>query len=395
LRKKSRHHALQAGDGHTMEGPMRAVDEQQIRFAVARDGVRIAYATSGQGPPLLKAANWLSHLEFDWGSPVWRHWLHGLSERRTLIRYDERGCGLSDRDIDNFSFDSWVADLETVVEECGVPQFPLLGISQGAAVAIAYAVKHPERVTHLILCGGYGRGRLVRDRSPRMLEEAQMMLKLIELGWGRENDAFRQVFTAQFIPGGSLVQLRWFNELQRISTSPQNAVRFLMEFNRIDVMESAAKVRCPTLVLHARGDERVPFDEGRLLAAQIPGARFVPLESCNHVLLDEPAWQTFLTSVHGFLGEARAATHLAADIKSTLTARELQLLELMAAGLDNAAIASFLGLRDKTVRNHVSNIFDKISVRTRAEAIVKAREAGLGMAIAPQPGGLRTRVPTH
>ena len=350
---------------------------QHIRFATACDGVRIAYATSGSGPPLVKAANWLSHIEFDWDSPVWRHWLRDLSARRTLIRYDERGCGLSDREPRDLSFESWVGDLETVVEAAGVKRFPLLGVSQGAAVAIAYAARNPGRVTHLILYGAYGRGRLVRDPSPRQVEESQTMLKLIEIGWGRESDAFRQVFTAQFIPGGSLEQLHWFNELQRMSTSPANAARFLMEFDRIDVMATAARVRCPTVVLHARGDERVPFDEGRLLAAQIPGAQFAPLDSRNHVLLAEPAWDAFMSVVSEFIGSAPAGTD-APEAFGELTAREHELLELIARGLDNGAIAERLGLQVKTVRNHITHIFDKLGVRTRAEAIVKAREAGLG-----------------
>jgi pimeloyl-ACP methyl ester carboxylesterase/DNA-binding CsgD family transcriptional regulator len=349
--------------------------EQQIRFATALDGVRIAYATSGSGAPLVKAANWLSHIEFDWDSPVWRHWLRDLSAQHTLVRYDERGCGLSDSEVKDLSFESWVADLETVVAATGVQQFPLLGISQGAAVAVAYAARYPEKVSQLILYGAYGRGRLVRDKSPRQHEEAQMMRKLIELGWGNKSHAFRQVFTAQFIPGGSLEQLQWFNELQRVSTTPANAARFLDAFNQIDVMAEAAKVRCPTLVLHARDDERVPFDEGRLLAAQIPGARFLPLESANHILLQEPAWDVFMHAVTEFIGGPVVAPSV--DMPH-LTPRERALLDLLASGIDNSAIAASLGLQVKTVRNHITRVFDKLGVRTRAEAIVKAREAGLG-----------------
>lgn len=363
---------------------------QSIRFATARDGVRIAYATSGSGPPLVKAANWLSHLEFDWDSPVWRHWLRDLSARHTLIRYDERGCGLSDRDVADLSFQSWVSDLETVVDTVGVPSFPLLGVSQGAAVAIAYAARNPGRVSHLILYGAYGRGRLVRDPSPRQREESQTMLKIIELGWGRESDAFRQVFTAQFIPGGSLEQLHGFNELQRISASPANAARFLAEFDRVDVMAAATRVRCPTVVLHARGDQRVPFDEGRLLAAQIPGAQFVPLESRNHVLLEEPAWDELMAVASDFLGTPAGG----ASAFGELTSRERELLELIARGLDNAGIAERVGLQVKTVRNHVTRIYDKLCVRTRAEAIVKAREAGLGGEGTSEPVS-GTRVPAR
>ncbi len=365
---------------------------QEIHFAKSGDGARIAYATSGEGEPLVKAANWLSHIEYDWDSPVWRHWLHDLSAHVRLIRYDERGCGLSDRDVADLSFRAWVDDLEAVVDAAGIERFPLLGVSQGGAVAIAYAVRHPERVSKLILYGAYARGRLVRDQSALALEEAATMRKLIELGWGRESEAFRQVFTAQFIPGGSLDQLHAFNELQRLSCSPANAARFLDEFNHIDELQTAAHVRCPTLVLHARGDERVPFDEGRLLAAQIPGAQFVPLESANHVLLADQAWDAFMATVLAFLGVEKPVANHAAPL-ALLTARERDVLELIACGLDNSTIAQQLGVQVKTVRNHITHIFDKLDVHNRGQAIVKAREAGMGGETAGKILRFRARSP--
>ena len=267
--------------------------------------MRIAYATVGAGPLLVKAANWLSHLEFDWNSPVWRHWLAGLSERHTLVRYDERGCGLSDWDVDDFSLDIWVRDLETVVDTLGLERFPLLGISQGGPVAIAYVVRHPERVSQLILYGSYARGWWKRALSPQQREETEMMLTLSKLGWGRSNPAFRQVFTSMFIPDATIEQMRWFNDLQRMSTSPENAVKFLRAFYEIDVSDLAPRVTVPTVVLHACDDSWIPFAAGRKLAALIPGARFVPLESKNHILLEsEPAWQRFLAEVHHFLRAA-------------------------------------------------------------------------------------------
>jgi len=275
------------------------------------------------------------------------------------------------------SFNSWVSDLETVANAIDVYRFPLLGISQGAAVAIAYAVRHPDRVSHLILYGAYGRGRLVRDRSTEQRDEAQVMNKLIEIGWGRDNDAFRQVFTSQFIPGGTLEQLRAFNELQRQSCSPANATRFLNEFNNIDVLDIATKVRCPTLVLHAHGDQRVPFDEGRLLAAQIPDAQFVGLDSRNHVLLAEPAFEVLMKTTEAFLTNSDDAPLDDLEIQE-LTVRERQVLELIAQGLANAAIAERLGIQPKTVRNHITNIFNKLNAHSRAEAIVTARTAGFG-----------------
>ena len=352
-----------------------AVAKQQIRFCTSHDGARIAYASSGQGPPLVKVANWLSHLEFDWESPVWRPLLTELSRDYTLIRYDERGCGLSDWNIDDLSFEAWVRDLETVVEATGVDRFPLLGLSQGASIAVAYAVRHPERVTHLILHGGYARGRLRRSPTQQQRDEAETMNKLAELGWGRENPAFRQFFTTQFIPGGSPEQHHWFNELERISTSPTNAGRFMRVFNDIDVVALLPRVNCPTLVLHSSRDARVPFDEGRLIAGLIPGARFVPLEGANHLLLDtEPGWPRWLDEVRAFLPSAPRADR----VFPTLTPRERGLLELIAQGRDNAQIAATLGLSEKTVRNHITSIFAKLEVDNRARAIVLARDAGFG-----------------
>lgn len=347
---------------------------QQIRFCIAHDGARIAYATCGQGPTLVKVANWMTHLEFDWQSPVWRHVIAELSRARTFVRYDERGCGLSDWEVADFSFAAWLRDLETVVDATASGSFALLGISQGASIAIAYAVAHPDRVTHLVLSGGYARGRLVRARTAREREEAETITKLAELGWGQENPAFRQFFTTQFIPGGTPEQHHWFNELERISTSPANAARFLRAFNDIDVQPLLPRVQCPTLVLHSTEDARVPFDEGRFMAAMIPGARFVPLESKNHVLLEsEPAWQRWKGEVADFLGSVTENASFPA-----LTPRERDLLELIAQGRDNAQIAATLGLSEKTVRNHITSIFAKLEVENRPQAIVLARNGGFG-----------------
>jgi pimeloyl-ACP methyl ester carboxylesterase/DNA-binding CsgD family transcriptional regulator len=352
-----------------------AIPKQQIRFCTSHDGARIAYATSGDGPPLVKVANWLSHLEFDLKSPVWSSLLAELTRAHTLIRYDERGCGLSDWNVDDLSFEAWVRDLETVVDATRVERFPLLGISQGASIAVAYAVRHPERVTHLILHGGYARGRLKRSATPEQREEAETMNKLSELGWGQKNPAFRQFFTTQFIPDGTPDQHRWFNELERISTSPMNAGRFMRIFNDIDVVPLLPQVTCPTLVLHTTRDARVPFDEGKLIAGLIPGARFVPLESNNHLLLEsEPAWQRWLDEVRAFL--PAEPSHDSAF--AVLTPRERDLVELIAQGRDNAQIAAHLALSEKTVRNHITSIFAKLAVENRAQAIVLARNAGFG-----------------
>jgi pimeloyl-ACP methyl ester carboxylesterase/DNA-binding winged helix-turn-helix (wHTH) protein len=278
--------------------------EQRIRFCTADDEARIAFATSGAGPPLVKPANWMTHLEFDWESPVWRHWLRELSREHTLVRYDERGSGLSDRVVDDLSFDAWVRDLETVVDAMGLERFPMLGISQGCAVAIAYAVRHPERVTKLVLYGGYAEGAYKRARTPEELAEADLVMRQLPLGWGRDNPAFRLFFAARFIPDGSAEQMRWFSELQRISTSPEIAARLRETAANIDVTPLAPLVRAPTLVLHADGDAAIPFDQGRLLAALVPEARFVSLESRNHILLEEEsAWGRFCEETGRFLAE--------------------------------------------------------------------------------------------
>jgi pimeloyl-ACP methyl ester carboxylesterase/DNA-binding SARP family transcriptional activator len=276
--------------------------EQQIRFCKTADGVNLAYASSGEGPPLVKAAHWLTHLDHDWRSPVRRHWLVELSRRHRLIRYDERGCGLSDWDIPENTFESWVTDLEAVVEASGLDRFPMLGISQGAAVAVVYAARHPERVTRLVLYGGYAQGRLARARGEEDRRAHELQVELARLGWGTVKPALRQVFTSQFLPDGSRELWDSFNELQRQTTSAENAARVLMITGDIDVREEASQVRAPTLVLHARNDQRPPFEQGRLLAASIPDSRFVALESNNHILLgDEPAWPIFLAEVEAFL----------------------------------------------------------------------------------------------
>ena len=275
---------------------------QEIRFCRSSDGVGLAYACHGQGPALLKVANWLTHLDHDWQSPLWRHWLRDLGRGHRLIRYDERGCGLSDRDVDDYSLDAWVRDLEAVVDDSGLNRFPLLGISQGAAVAIAYTVAHPDRVTHLVLYGAYARGLLAGDTTAQQQAQAKVLIDMARVGWGLRTSAFRQAFATAFMPEGTPEQWAAFDELQRQSTSPDNAVRFLETFFQLDVRHLAPEVRVPTLVLHCRGDQVWPLEDGRQLSAGIPGSRFVPLESRNHLLLeDEPAWSGFIEEIERFL----------------------------------------------------------------------------------------------
>lgn len=285
--------------------PEPEVPRQHIAFTRAADGVRLAYAVSGDGPPLVRAANWMTHLGYDIESPVWRHWVREMSLRHKFIRYDERGCGLSDWEVDGFTFDDWVTDLESVVEALGLERFPLLGVSQGGAVAVAYAARHPDKVSKLVLCGAYARGRAVRALSEDEKRAAALDLDLARVGWGRDDPAFRQVFAAQFLPDGTRADWAAFDQLQRRTTSPENAVHFLEEFARIDVRDLCTQVQCPTLILHSRDDHRVPVRYGEELAALIPDARLVTLSSNNHLLTgSEQAWRVFCDEVQAFLASA-------------------------------------------------------------------------------------------
>lgn len=277
--------------------------QQRVRFCQASDGVHLAVASAGVGMPLVKTANWLNHIEFDWQSPVWSPLFSRLAAQRQLVRYDERGIGLSDRDIADFSFESFVHDLETVVDECGLHRFALLGISQGAPVSIAYAVRHPERVSRLVLCGGFAKGWRRRG-NPADVARAEASVTLIREGWGQDNPAARQMFTSLIVPDATHEEMQWFNELERISASAETAIRLLHVLGDIDVTELLPRVAVPTLVLHSRGDARVPFEHGLMLARGIPDARFVALESKNHLILShEPAWARFIDEICGFLGE--------------------------------------------------------------------------------------------
>jgi class 3 adenylate cyclase/pimeloyl-ACP methyl ester carboxylesterase len=289
-----------AGPGVTAAN---AVDlRQEIRFCTAPDGVQLAYSMIGQGPPLMKTGNWMTHLEFDLESPIWRHLYREVAKDHTLIRYDARGNGLSDRTVDEISFDAFVTDLETVVDAAGLTRFALLGISQGCAVSIAYAVRHPERLSHLILYGGYALGWNRRARSAAQKEEDAALLTLMRVGWGKENPAFRQLYTSQFMPGGTKEQADWFNELQRITVSADVATRIFEANGETDVTALLPRVSVPTLVLHAREDARVPFEAGRRMAAGIPGARFETLQGRNHLFLEtEPAFGQFLEHTRAFL----------------------------------------------------------------------------------------------
>jgi pimeloyl-ACP methyl ester carboxylesterase len=276
---------------------------QDIRFCTAQDGVRIAYAKVGSGPPLLKTANWLNHLEFDWESPVWRHFFRTFAKEHTLIRYDSRGNGLSDWDAEELSLDAFVGDLKSVADAAGLERFALLAISQGCPVAVEFAVRHPERVSKLVLYGGYAQGW--RKRSDRaFIEQQEALITLTRTGWGRNNPGYRQLFTSCFIPDASPEQMDWFNQLQHKTTSPENAARVLSACADLDVLDRLPMVQAPTLVIHVRDDARIAHGNSRQLAAGIPGARFVTLEGQNHLILEhEPAWPRFVSEIRAFLAE--------------------------------------------------------------------------------------------
>jgi len=359
---------------------------QQIRFARADDGLTLAYTVAGHGSVLVRPPNWLTNIEHERTTPIWQPWIERLERGRTLYRYDSRGCGLSDRDAGEVTLQRVVRDMEAVVDAAGLERFALLGISLGGATSIAYAAQHPDRVTHLVLVGAWARGALRRNPTRQQAEAFGAMVKLIEVGWGEPNSAFVQMFTSQFFPDAAREQADSFNEMMRAAASPQTAARLNAAFGDIDASPHLARIACPTLVLHCTGDARAPFEEGRHIAGCIPGARFQPLESRNHLPLPgEPVFEQALSMIDAFLPGAKAA---AQESFPGLTKRERAILEYLAQGLDNAQIAARLELSEKTVRNNVTQIFAKMQVENRPQAIVRARDAGYGSGThVPAPEG--------
>ena len=333
----------------------------EIRFCTARDGAHIAYAVHGHGPPLVRVATWLTHLELDWASPVWRHWLDRLGASHTVLRYDERGCGLSGPGVDELSVETWVGDLEAVIDAAGLERFALLGVSQGAAIAVAYAARHPGRISELVLYGGYARGRRLRGQG----EEEAALIAAIRAGWASDEPAYRHLFSMLFLPRGTPEQMAWYDELLRTTTTAGAAVRLFRARGAVDVADAARRVKVRTLVIHARDDRVVPVEEGRLLASLVPDARLVVLESANHILLaDEPAWEQFLDELREFLGTSAAPG--ASARFDDLTPRELEVLGLVAGGLTNEAIAERLVLSVRTVERHLSTIYAKLHLSGKA-----------------------------
>ena len=349
---------------------------QRIRYVSTGDGVQLAWAEAGNGPVLIKAANWLTHLEYEWESPVWPHWIRFFIDHFRFVRHDERGCGMTDWNVGDLSFERCVEDLEAVVGVADTREpFALLGMSQGATTCVAYAARHPERVSRLVLYGGFARGSYRRGK-PDKERLYRVLIDLVRLGWGKDNPAFRQVFTSLFMPGATCDQMDCFTELCRKTTSPEIAARLLEAWATIDVTPLLGKVRAPTLVVHSRHDNVIPISEGRILAAGIPGAQFIELDSKNHILLEtEPAWRRFCGEVLDFMG-LKGSSRGEDPAFGSLSRREREVLALITEGLGNAEIAERLSISEKTVRNHVSNLFDKLGVWTRAQAMVFARDRG-------------------
>jgi pimeloyl-ACP methyl ester carboxylesterase/DNA-binding CsgD family transcriptional regulator len=349
---------------------------QEIRFCKSADGVDLAMALYGAGPPLVKTATWLTHVELDQTSPFDRALINELAPRWQLVTYDMRGCGLSQRRVDEVSLEAWVRDLEAVVDTLGLSTFPLLGISQGAAIAVAYAARHPDRVSQLILMGGFATSYFSsKGANAKTLEEAETLLKLVELGWGSPHAAFRNVFVSKFLPDATDELRQSFDRLQNNTTSPEMAMRSLRAMYSINVREAATQVRCPTLVLHVKGDQMASFDQGRRLASLIPGARFVPLEGNNHIPFEnEPAWAELVQQLRRFLGggEARPAAPAGA-----LTPRQREVLRRVAFGQTDKLIARELQLSPRTVEMHVASAMKALGSKTRSEAVRTATEHGL------------------
>lgn len=351
---------------------------QEIRFARTSDGLRIAFAVSGRGYPLVRSTHWLTSIDHDWRTPVLGPWIREISARWRLHRYNARGYGMSEGEGAPLSLDAFLADLESVIEAANLKRFALWGPSGGSLSAIAYAARHPDRVSHLVLTGALARGALHRDPTPAERERFLATVKLIELGWGQNHPGFLQMLTAQFFPNATLEQMRAFNELQRLAASPAQAAAMVMAMGDTDVSAMLPEVRVPTLVMHSRDDVRVPVEEARRIAAAIPGARLVLLDSTNHLPLQgEPAFDEIFRELDEFLPRSPGAGP-AESAFAALTPREREILDLVARGMGNAQIAEWFELSDKTVRNNITRIFDKLGVQRRAQAIVLARQSGLG-----------------
>ncbi|MEH6607352.1 MAG: alpha/beta fold hydrolase [Pseudomonadales bacterium] len=354
--------------------------QQRIAFVRSKDSTNIAYALSGEGPPLVKAGTWMTHVHHDWNSPVWAHWLHYLSSRHTLVRYDPRGTGLSQTDVGQIKFSDWVDDLEAVVDKLELERFPLLGLSQGAAVSVEYAVRHPDRVSQLILYAPHVTGWSGR-KNPWAAQWAAME-QLVSTGWGEGNMAFASMFANLFLPDSSAETRQWYAELQTNSATKEVASQFMAVLSQLSVFSKLKELRVPTLVIQVAREQVINPSMVIDIASEIPGAQFASIDSGNHLLLeDEPGWQEFKKVLAAFLPvpNQQIANSTAADPArlDSLSKREMQIFTEVARGLNNREIADNLFISEKTVRNHITHVFDKLGVNSRSQAIVMAKALGI------------------
>lgn len=345
-----------------------------IRFSKSFDGVQIASTECGSGPPLIKAATWLTHVGQRPVSTIHAALVEEFSRAGRYVEYDTRGCGLSQRRVDDISFEAWVRDLETVADAHGHERFALLGFTCAAGVAVEYAARHPERVSHLILFGGFATSYYsTSNPDPAIRREGDLMVELAEVGWGSSSPSFRQVFVSRFLPDASAQQWSAFDQLQRETASADVAARYLRAMYALNVKSSATKVQCPTLVMHPQDDQLVGFEQGRRLASLIPGARFVPLEGRNHIPFpDEPAWAGFVRETRSFLGREPTGPLPAPGPAVRLTPRQAEVLRLVARGHSDKEVAQALKLSPRTVEMHMNGALKALGCRTRAEATHKA-----------------------
>ena len=281
-------------------------DTQSIRFTRSSHGARIAFSKSGNGPPLVRVAHWLSHLELDWKSPVWRPLIETLDRKNTLYRYDQRGTGLSSRDLVDADIDAFADDLMAVADANNLDRFPIFAASQAVPVAIRFAQRYPERVSGLVLYGGYVKGRSLREAAQGDVDE-ETVIGLIRAGWGKADSPFVNAFSTLFLPDATPAQLASFVKMQTETISPENAARLRQIIDRFDVSKVLASIRTPTLVIHAISDAIQPVEQGRLLASEIEGARYVSLESRNHIPLpQEETWTMMMQEIQMFLDGSQA-----------------------------------------------------------------------------------------
>ncbi|HLZ68938.1 MAG TPA: alpha/beta fold hydrolase [Dehalococcoidia bacterium] len=355
--------------------------QETIRYCTTADGVRIAFATSGEGYPVVRVLGWLTHLEFERGGPLWQPWVRHLGGRHRLVRYDMRGIGLSDREATDFTLEARIADLSAVVDALALERFALVGSSDGGYTAIAYTAAHPERVSHLVLYGALAHQRL----DPASLEQFEGLQMLVRHLWGQNSPALRQLFATLFHPDADSAFYDWFNELQRVSIDPAAAAAYIASLPTIDVRSLLPSICVPTLVIHRRDDQGVPFDLGRELAATIPGATFLPLAGRNHIPQpQEPETAQIFEAIAAFVAGAGAQDGKVAQTTDAagakLSPRECEVLQLIAAGCSTHEIAARLVISEGTVERHVTNLYSKIGAVNRADATAFAYRNGLASA---------------